>query len=423
MAAVAVQHVTDALKNTLHLSSPKVEPTLEKAKNVVVPKQPDIEYHPHEDQWKARTAKRLAEDPSLPNTPLPEGFPKSLDSPLVWQGSDWKEEKEWVYELNADQLKEIDDALKHFRGLDKPLGYISTETFPLPTVGPILADLSREIHTGRGFFVLRTIPVDSYTREENAIIYAGVSSYVGALRAVQDGKSVIAHIKDLSQTHPANIIGAPAYTTDKQVYHTDAGDIIALFALETAAEGGTSRISSSWKVYNELAETRPDLIKTLSDPWPLDGFGGDPAYTTRPLLFYHDSRIIIQYARRLFTGFLGLPRSANIPPITEAQAEALDALHFLGEKYALGLNFQKGDIQYINNLSVFHARDAFTDTPDKTRHLLRLWLRNEELAWKTPKELEANWKRLYYSITADEQRFPLEVEIRQASRGGGAKYS
>jgi hypothetical protein len=95
-------------------------------------------------------------------------------------------------------------------------------------------------------------------------------------------------------------------------------------------------------------------------------FGGSPAYIERPLLYYHDNKIIIQYARRTFTGFLGLPRSPGIPPITEAQAEALDALHFLGERFNLGLNFQKGDIQYINNLSVFHARDGFTDTLEHT---------------------------------------------------------
>lgn len=156
-------------------------------------------------------------------------------------------------------------------GLNKPFGHISPETFPLPTLGPILKDLSRELHTGRGFFVLKTIPVDSYSREDNILIYAGVSSYVGTKRGVQDiGDSVLAHIKDLTQTHPLKTIGAPAYTTDKQVFHTDIGDIISLFVLETAAEGGLSRISSSWKVYNELAETRPDLIKTLSEPWPLD---------------------------------------------------------------------------------------------------------------------------------------------------------
>jgi hypothetical protein len=68
----------------------------------------------------------------------------------------------------------------------------------------------------------------------------------------------------------------------------------------------------------------------------------------------------------LFTGFLHLPRTPGIPPITEAQAEALDALHFLAEEHALGLNFQKGDIQFINNLSIFHGRDGFRDEGEKT---------------------------------------------------------
>lgn len=75
--------------------------------------------------------------------------------------------------------------------------------------------------------------------------------------------------------------------------------------------------------------------------------------------------MIIQYARRTFTGYWGLPRSSNVPPITEAQAEALDALHFLAEKYAVSLDFRKGDIQYANNLNIFHARDGFKDTPEK----------------------------------------------------------
>lgn len=76
-------------------------------------------------------------------------------------------------------------------------------------------------------------------------------------------------------------------------------------------------------------------------------------------------RLIIQYARRRFTGYWGLPRSADIPPITEAQAEALDALHFLAERYKVALDFHKGDIQYANNLSIFHARGGFKDSPEK----------------------------------------------------------
>ena len=71
----------------------------------------------------------------------------------------------------------------------------------------------------------------------------------------------------------------------------------------------------------------------------------------------------MQYARRYFTGYQAQPRSADIPPLTEAQAEALDALHFLAEENCATLNFKKGDIQYINNHSVFHARNGYVDIP------------------------------------------------------------
>lgn len=71
----------------------------------------------------------------------------------------------------------------------------------------------------------------------------------------------------LSQTYD---IVAPAYTNDHQVYHTDAGDIISLYAIGVAEKGGKSRIASSWTVYNELAKERPDLIHTLSQDWPFE---------------------------------------------------------------------------------------------------------------------------------------------------------
>jgi hypothetical protein len=86
----------------------------------------------------------------------------------------------------------------------------------------------------------------------------------------------------------------------------------------------------------------------------------------RPLLYYIDEKLIIQYARRSFTGFGKNPRREDIPPISEAQAEALDALHFTAEKFNLGVDFQKGDIQYINNLSIFHARDGYVDSKENT---------------------------------------------------------
>lgn len=112
------------------------------------------------------------------------------------------------------------------------------------------------------------------------------------------------------------------------------------------------------------AQQNPPLEATLT--LVNHSFGGDPAYYMRPVLYFNEEeRLIIQYFRRLFTGFGDLPRPSTIPPISEAQAEALDALQFLSEENSLKLTFQKGDIQYINNLSIFHARDSFKDSPEK----------------------------------------------------------
>lgn len=162
--------------------------------------------------------------------------------------------------------------------MDKPWGYISQETFPLPTLRAALRDLSKELHGGRGFFVLRGLRIDEYSREDNIIIYTGVSSHIGSIRGrqqdtrLQNGTSpVVSHIKDITGSTSREKIGAPSNTADKQVFHTDAGDIISLLCLSPAAEAGESYLSSSWNVYNILAKERPDLIHTLSQDWPVDG--------------------------------------------------------------------------------------------------------------------------------------------------------
>ncbi|KAL0959090.1 hypothetical protein HGRIS_014388 [Hohenbuehelia grisea] len=381
--------------------------------------QPDIEYHPDSAKYRARTASRLASDPSLLATPLPEGFPAKLEGPIIWEGRDWTQENHWIYRLTNVEITEIDEALAYFKALSKPLGYISSETFPLPTLGTPLKAIAKELYHGKGFSVVRGIPVDKYSREDLAIVYAGVSSYIGPSRGKQDkANAMLAHVKNLTVSHAAQgASGQSAYTTEKQVFHTDAGDLVGLLVIQSAAEGGLFRMSSCGRIYNELAATRPDLIKVLSEPWPLDSFGGDPGYVMRPLLFIEDGEhAVIQYSRRKFTGYGAQKRSPHIPPITEAQAEALDALHFLAEKFSLGIQGQKGDIQYINNVGLVHAREAFRDDSEHIRHLIRLWLRDDELAWKTPKALQRSWSKLY-SVPADDQQFPLEPEVAQKQGG------
>ena len=94
-------------------------------------------------------------------------------------------------------------------------------------------------------------------------------------------------------------------------------------------------------------------------------------YQLRPFLYYEPAtvdtpeRLIIQYSQRKLTGYWDWKCSAYIPALTEAQAEALDAVHFAVEENAIMLDFHNGDIQFANTLSILHSRGAFTDTRNK----------------------------------------------------------
>jgi hypothetical protein len=51
-----------------------------------------------------------------------------------------------------------------------------------------------------------------------------------------------------------------------------------------------------------------------------------------------------------------------------------------------------------------------------SRHLLRLWQRNEELAWKLPDSLKPLWARTF-AVVPEDQTFAPEPVIRTDVRG------
>jgi hypothetical protein len=81
-----------------------------------------------------------------------------------------------------------------------------------------------------------------------------------------------------------------------------------------------------------------------------------------------------------------------MPPVTRAQLHALAAVETLAKRFATQLDRKKGDIQFINNLSVLHARAAYGAGKQRSsRHLLRMFLRDPELAWQKPAECRSNF--------------------------------
>jgi hypothetical protein len=76
--------------------------------------------------------------------------------------------------------------------------------------------------------------------------------------------------------------------------------------------------------------------------------------------------------------FESVTRHGQHLALTDLQREALDVVQEIGERESLRLSmdFNEGDIQFINNHQILHAREDFIDheDPKLKRHLLRMWI-------------------------------------------------
>jgi hypothetical protein len=70
----------------------------------------------------------------------------------------------------------------------------------------------------------------------------------------------------------------------------------------------------------------------------------------------------------------------------------------LANEYCLETGYLPGDMRFINNLAILHARDAYHNEGTQTRHLVRLWLSSKENGWKIPRGLKRAWEEVFEPI-------------------------
>jgi len=112
----------------------------------------------------------------------------------------------------------------------------------------------------------------------------------------------------------------------------------------------------------------------------------------RPILYpTGEDKVLLSFSRRPLVGNATSPRTPGIPDLSAAQVEALNAVQFAAEEHALAKKLKTGDMLFWNNMAMLHARKGWTDSPSGRRHLVRLWLRNDDTVkhWPIPEELQA----------------------------------
>ncbi|KAF5972031.1 Clavaminate synthase-like protein [Fusarium bulbicola] len=252
--------------------------------------------------------------------------------------------------------------------------------------------------------MLRGLDPTKFSVEDNALLYLGLSSYITPTRGKQDEEgNMFLHIREAKEMAAPQTERPARDSNARLAFHTDQfPDILALYCLGRAKTGGNHNIASSYAIYNELSITRPDVLETLASPdWYFDSRSLFVHPERRPLLFHHQGHIILNFGRIHLMATEPTDDGTFAPKPTAKQLEALDLVQQLAKKHHLSLNMDPGDLTFINNLGILHAREEFTDSPEHTRHLVRMWLKHEDKAWPLPRTLKRGNDRTY-DMSAEE---------------------
>ena len=312
----------------------------------------------------------------------------AIPGPVAWLGRDMLASTEWIHPLPARAVDEIDAALRDVqrRGLAWPK--FGRDDFPLPTLSHDLAGVLDELENGRGFVLLRGIPVERYSDDELKTLSWGVGSHLGWPRFQNAMGELIGEVRDENRRYgevrePSMdpTLGRSSRSKARSAgplrWHTDRCDVVSLLTIRKAKQGGLSKIVSAVSVSNAIRERRPDLHALLCQDYVRsrqgEESGGERKTFAMPIFCWHEGKFSTQYSRTFVEAAQKLP---GVPPHTPAHDEALDLHAAVCEELCLVMDFEPGDLQLLNNHVIYHGRTDYEDAvgQDQDRLLLRLWL-------------------------------------------------
>ena len=312
-------------------------------------------------------------------SPPHTGLPPARTGPEAWYGPQWHGRDDWIDRLSPADIDEIAAAVRAWdaRAGDRPAP-MSADDFPLPMLGPRLAAMRHELLHGRGFSLIKGLPVDRMSKRDAAMAFMGIGAHLGRARSQNAKGHLLGHVRDvgLSTTDPKVRI---YQTHERQTFHTDSCDVVGLLCLAEARRGGDSLLVSSSTIYNEMLRRRPDLAARMFEPVATDRRGEIPEgmkpWFEIPVFNWHEGFLTALYQRQYVDSAQRLP---GAPPLSDAHRDALDLFDSLAEDPELHftMRLEPGDMQFVHNHTMLHDRTAFEDwdEPAKRRYLLRLWL-------------------------------------------------
>jgi hypothetical protein len=320
-----------------------------------------------------RTYTTARREPGAPLEPVRD--------PAGWQPDAIAADESWIYPLSDADIADIADAVAAVRAKGHGIVDITREGFPLGRFAATVGDLRSELRDGRGLVMLRGLPVADMGVEGAAMAYYGIGTHIGTPKRQNAKGHVLGHVKDLGGDYnDPNTRGY--YTRAEMRFHCDLSDYVGLLCLHKSKSGGESRIASSVTVYNHILQSRSDLVRELCNDWYWTkhqqvSSAHEKPWFKAPIFMFERGVFSARGLGAYVLKSQGLP---GVPEFTPAQKEAIKAYEEAVEACAVDIGFEPGDIQFLNNHVMLHTRRAFEDwpEPERKRHLLRLWLRDDD---------------------------------------------
>lgn len=295
-------------------------------------------------------------------------FPKHITGPTVWQASEFKSNPErWIHPLTSSEIEELSQAADAFIASGTPLTGISKENFPLPTFSQTLSGLRDDLLNAKGFILFKNFPTHLWSTEKIAVAYLGLGTYLG-YPVSQNGRGhVLGHVKDVGDD-PTQIHAVRIYrTAARQFFHADDSDIVGLLCLHRAQEGGESDIVSVHRVWNVLQEEHPDVAELLTKPiWYFDRKGevseGQEEFIRQPVVYLENGgkgRLYCKWDPYYVRSLKRFEERGVVPPLSDEQKRAMEILENVCQRESLHMILEVGDIQFVSNAHLLHARTAY----------------------------------------------------------------
>jgi alpha-ketoglutarate-dependent taurine dioxygenase len=243
------------------------------------------------------------------------------------------------------------------------------------------AEILDELRNGRGFVILRGLTLNEFLEG-----CGGLGSIIPQTNSGDRLYSVRDEGIRIERDY-----GKPGVRTSKTNaafdFHTDspsrlAGhtpEFIALYAEQTAKEGGESALVNAYAVEAALRKERPELLARLYQPYWMDRraevpAGGDPVVPVPVFSTTEPEGLKVRYLRL----YINKGHEQRQIPLQGVDVAALDFLDSVMNRpeMALTVPMERGDVQIVNNRFVLHSRTAFVDHPEpnRKRHYIRIWL-------------------------------------------------